>query len=65
MSELKVLALLAWLVIGSITYVGLWWIGVPEVFAACAVFVLLLAYAWLLYFLDSRGVFGTSDNADE
>lgn len=65
MSELKVLVLLAWLIIGSTTYVGLWWIGVPEVFVACAVFVLMLAYAGLLYYLDARGLFGSSDNADE
>jgi uncharacterized membrane protein len=65
MNMLKVLSILAWLVIGSATFVGLLWIGVPEILAFCAVCLVMVAYVGLLYFLDARGVFGLSEDADE
>ena len=65
MSELKVLLILAWLVIGAATFVGLWWIGVPDILAFCAVVLVMLAYVRFLCFLDARGVFGAPEDPGE
>lgn len=65
MSELKALLILAWLVIGSATFVGLWWIGIPDILAFCAVVLVMIAYVRFLYFLDARGMFGSLEDQDE